>query len=209
VRVDDADRYDRGGLLPMAAFLTQSSPGLRTSPVKRGFWIVRRILGETIPPPPPSVPELPADETTSVRSVREMLAQHRENPMCAACHERFDALGLAFEGYGPVGERRETDLAGRLVDARAEFPGGVSGEGLAGVLRYIQEHRQDEYVETLARKMLAFGLSRSLLLSDEPLIEQVQAALEDQAFRMGSLVETIITSPQFRNRRNPDSQLDP
>jgi len=209
VRVDDADRYDRGGLLAMAAFLTQSSPGLRTSPVKRGFWIVRRILGETIPSPPPSVPELPADETTSVRSVREMLAQHRENPMCAACHARFDAFGLAFEGYGPAGERRETDLAGRPVDARAEFPGGAAGEGLAGVLRYIQEHRQDEYVETLARKMLAFGLSRSLLLSDEPLIEQVQATLEDQDFRIGSFVETIITSPQFRNRRNPGSQLDP
>ncbi|MEE2636003.1 MAG: DUF1592 domain-containing protein [Acidobacteriota bacterium] len=209
VRVDGAGRYDRGGLLPMAAFLTQSSPGLRTSPVKRGFWIVRRILGETIPPPPPSVPELPADETTSTRSVREMMAQHRENPMCAACHARFDAFGLAFEGYGPVGERRETDLAGRLVDAHAEFPGGASGEGLAGVQRYIQEHRQDEYVATLARKMLAFGLSRSLLLSDEPLIEQVQATLEDQAFRIGSLVETIITSPQFRNRRNPDVQLDP
>jgi len=209
VRVDDADRYDRGGLLPMAAFLTQSSPGLRTSPVKRGFWIVRRILGETIPPPPPSVPELPADETTSVRSVREMLAQHRENPMCAACHARFDAVGLAFEGYGPVGERRETDLAGRLVDARAEFPGGSFGEGLAGVLRYIQEDRQDDYVETLTRKMLAFGLSRSLILSDEPLIEQVQATLQEQDFRIGSLVETIITSSQFRNRRNPDSQLDP
>ena len=209
VRVDDAGRYDRGGLLPMAAFLTQSSPGLRTSPVKRGFWIVRRILGETIPPPPPSVPELPADETTSVLSVPEMMAQHRENPMCAACHARFDAFGLAFEGYGPVGERRETDLAGRRVDAHAEFPGGALGEGLAGVQRYIQEHRQDDYVETVARKMLAFGLSRSLLLTDEPLIEQVRDSLEDQDFRIRALVETIIASPQFRNRRNPDSQLDP
>lgn len=207
VRVDDAERYDRGGLLPMAAFLTQSSPGLRTSPVKRGFWIVRRILGETIPPPPPVVPELPADETTSARSVREMMAQHRENPMCAACHARFDAFGLALEGYGPVGERRETDLAGRLVDARAEFPGGASGEGVTGVQRYIQEHRQDDYLETLARKMLAFGLSRSLLLSDEPLVRQMHATLEDEEFRIGSLVETVVTSPQFRNRRNPVSQL--
>ena len=129
--------------------------------------------------------------------------------MCAACHARFDAFGLAFEGYGPVGERRETDLAGRRVDAHAEFPGGALGEGLAGVQRYIQEHRQDDYVETVARKMLAFGLSRSLLLTDEPLIEQVRDSLEDQDFRIRALVETIIASPQFRNRRNPDSQLDP
>ena len=208
VRVDDADRYDRGGLLPMAAFLTQSSPGLRTSPVKRGFWIVRRILGQTIPPPPPSVPELPADETTSNLSVREMMAQHRENPACAACHARFDAFGLALEGYGPVGERRETDLAGRVVDARAEFPGGAAGEGVAGVQGYIREHRQDEYVENITRKMLAFALSRSLLLSDDPLIAQARTGLEGHDFRVGSLIETIITSSQFRNRRHSEAQPD-
>src|ERR1700710_2831580 len=100
VRVDDAGRYGRGGLLPMSVFLTQNSPGLRTSPVKRGYWVVRRVLGETIPPPPPNVPELPQDEAKADRPLREMLAKHRENPVCASCHARFDSFGLAFEGYG-------------------------------------------------------------------------------------------------------------
>ena len=104
VRVDNAARFDRGGLLPMSVFLTHNSPGLRTSPVKRGFWVVRRVLGEVIPPPPPVVPELPEDEAKTDLPLRDMLAQHRENPLCSACHERFDSFGLAFEGFGPVGE---------------------------------------------------------------------------------------------------------
>jgi mono/diheme cytochrome c family protein len=205
VRVDEAGRYNRGGLLPMAVFLTQSSPGLRTSPVKRGFWIVHRVLGETIPPPPPVVPELPSDETKSDLPLPQMLAQHRANPVCATCHARFDSFGLAFEGFGPVGERRSSDLAGRLVEAVAEFPGGGQGEGLTGVRDYIREHRQDDFLDNLSRKMLAYALSRTLLLSDEPIIEQARANLKQNNFRFDSLIETIITSPQFLNRRGPDA----
>ena len=200
-RVDGADRYGRGGLLPMAAFLTQSSPGLRTSPVKRGFWIVKRVLGEEIPPPPPVVPELPKDETKTELPLTEMLAQHRANPLCSACHARFDSFGLAFEGYGPVGQRRETDLAGRLVDTVAEFPGGSRGEGLKGVQDYIRANRQDDYVDNLSRKMLAYALSRSLQLSDELLIEQARQNLAKNDYRFAALFETIVTSQQFTNRR--------
>jgi len=204
VRVDNAGRFHRGGLLPMSVFLTQSSPGLRTSPVKRGYWIVHRLLGETIPPPPPVVPELPTDEATSDLPLPEMLAQHRANPLCASCHARFDSFGLAFEGYGPVGEWRSNDLAGRLVEAIAEFPGGSEGEGLAGVQAYIREHRQDDYLAHLSRKMLAYALSRSLLLSDEPILEQAQANLKKSDYQFGALIETIVTSPQFLHRRGPD-----
>ena len=134
----------------------------------------------------------------------ELLAQHRENPLCASCHARFDSFGLAFEGYGPVGERRVSDLAGRLVDAIAEFPDGGEGDGLLGVQTYIREHRQDDYLDNLSRKMLAYALSRSLQLSDDPIIEQAQANLKANDFRFASLIETIVTSPQFINRRDPD-----
>ena len=122
VRVDDANKYGRGGLLPMAVFLTQNAPGLRTSPVKRGYWVVQRVLGEVIPPPPPIVPELPNDEAKLDLPLREMLAKHRDNPACAGCHARFDSFGLAFEGYGPIGEARTKDLAGHPVETRADFP---------------------------------------------------------------------------------------
>ncbi len=130
VRVPDADRYGRGGLLPMAVFLTKNAPGLRTSPVKRGYWVVKNVLGEQIPPPPPVVPELPADEAKMDLPLRQMLERHRANPSCAACHARFDSFGLALETFDPVGRRRTQDLGGRTVDARATFPGGVDGEGL-------------------------------------------------------------------------------
>ncbi len=201
VRVDHASSFGRGGLLPMAVFLTQNAPGLRTSPVKRGYWVVRRVLGETIPPPPATVPVLPDDEAKLDLPLREMLVKHRENPSCAGCHARFDSLGLAFEGYGPIGERRSKDLAGHPVDTRAVFPGGSQGTGFEGVEAYIREHRQQDFIDNLCRKLLAYSLNRSLMLSDEPTVERMRTALAANGYRFSAMVDTIVTSPQFLNRR--------
>ena len=201
IRVEDAAQYGRGGLLPMSVFLTQSSPGLRTSPVKRGYWVVRRVLGETIPPPPAVVPELPQDEAKSELPLRDMLAKHRENAVCASCHARFDSFGLAFEGYGPVGETRTRDLAGRPVDTKADFPRGIQGSGFEGVQTYIREHREKDFVDNLCRKMLTYALSRSLLLSDDIVIERMKSRLAADRYRIASLVETIVTSPQFLTKK--------
>ncbi len=203
-RVDDARPFGRGGLLPMAAFLTKNAPGLRTSPVKRGYWVVRRVLGETIPPPPAMVPELPRDEARIELPLRELLVRHREDPSCASCHARFDSLGLALEGYGPVGERRTHDLAGRPVDARAAFPGGVEGDGLDGLRAYIRAHRQNDFAGNLARKLMAYALGRSLILSDEPAIDAMRAKLAANGYRFNTLIESIVTSPQFLTKRGPD-----
>jgi hypothetical protein len=163
---------------------------------------VHRVLGQVIPPPPPVVPELPQDEAKSDLPIRDMLAQHRANPVCASCHARFDVFGLAFEGYGPVGEVRSKDLAGRPVDATTVFPGGSTGDGLEGVRAYIRQNRQNQFLDSLERKLLVFALNRSLLLSDEPLIERMQAQLTAKEYRFSSLVETIVTSPQFLNQRS-------
>ncbi len=209
VRVDDADRYARGGLLPMAVFLTKNSPGLRTSPVKRGYWVVRRVLGEVIPPPPPVVPELPADEARTDLPLRDLLAQHRSNPVCAACHARFDVFGLPFESYGPVGEARTKDLAGRPVDTNTVLPGGSQVASVEGVRTYIREHRQTGFTDNLNRKLLAYALNRSLQLSDEAAIERMEARLRAREYRFNTLVETIVTSPQFLNKRIPDSREAP
>ena len=207
VRVDNADKYQRGGLLPMAVFLTENSPGLRTSPVKRGNWVVKRVLGEVIPPPPPVVPELPHDEAKTDLAVRDLLAKHRENPVCASCHARFDDYGLAFEGFGPVGESRAKDLAGRAVDTKVSFPGGFQGAGYEAVLQYIREHRQKDYVDNLCRKLLAYGLNRSLQLSDDPTVERMDARLSEGGYRFSDLIETIVESPQFLNKRVPEAPM--
>jgi hypothetical protein len=201
VRIDDAASYDRGGLLPMAVFLTNSSPGLRTSPVKRGFWVVHKLLGEEIPPPPPVVPELPHDESKTDLPLREVLAQHRANPVCGGCHARFDVFGLALEGYGPIGESRTKDLAGRPVDTSATFPGGSQGTGLNGVESYIRERREKDFIDGMARKLLAYSLNRSLQLSDEALLDRMKSALIAKGNRIDAMIEAIVTSPQFLNKR--------
>ncbi len=175
---------------------------MRTSPVKRGYWVVRRLLGEKIPAPPAEVPELPADEAKlGELTLREVLARHRADKSCAGCHERFDAVGLAFEGFGPIGERRTIDLGGHPVDARATFPGGGDGTGLEGLRVYLQSRRQDEFVDNFCRKLLAYALGRTLLPSDDELIEEMRRKLVAHEHRFGTLVEAIITSPQFLNKR--------
>lgn len=200
-RMDGADRYGRGSLLTMATFLTQNAPGLRTSPVKRGYWVVRRVLGEIVPPPPPSVPELPKDEAAMDLPLRDVLALHRQHPACASCHARFDTFGLALENFGPVGERREKDLADRPIETEALLPGGIKASGVAGIQTYIREHRQNDYLDNLCRKLLSFALSRSLLVSDELLLQRMRSQLATNGYRFGSLVENIVTSRQFRNVR--------
>jgi hypothetical protein len=208
VNVPDAERYGRGGLLPMAAFLTKNAPGLRTSPVKRGYWVAKNILGEQIPPPPPVVPELPADEAKMDLPLRQMLERHRADPSCAACHARFDSFGLAFETYDPIGRRRTQDLGGRTVDARATFPGGIDGEGLHGIRQYIRDHRENDFVRGFISKLLVYALGRSMALSDEFLVQETRRKLADDGYRFETVIESIVTSRQFLNKRGRE-QLAP
>jgi hypothetical protein len=192
----------RGGLLTMAVFLTQNAPGLRTSPVKRGYWVVRRLLGEHIPAPPPNVPELPDDESKLGQlTLRDMLARHREHTSCAGCHNRFDSIGLVFESFGPIGEQRSRDLAGNAVDTQATFPNGEEGRGVEDLRNYLQQHRQQDFIDNLARKMLSFALGRTLLLSDEPLVADLARQLAADDYRFSSLIESIVLSPQFLQKR--------
>jgi hypothetical protein len=198
VRVEDARPYGRGGLLTMAVFLTKNAPGLRTSPVKRGYWVVRRLLGEQIPPPPPTVPALPKDEANlGDLTLPQVLARHREDQACAGCHRRFDSVGLVFEGFGPIGERREKDLGGKPVQTRGTFPDGKDRDGLPGLREYLKERRQQDFVDTLCQMLLSYALGRGLLPSDRGTLDEMK-----KQDRFGRLVEVIVTSSQFRNRRS-------
>ncbi|HEY2880960.1 MAG TPA: DUF1588 domain-containing protein [Pirellulales bacterium] len=193
----------------MAVFLTENSPGLRTSPVKRGYWVVRRLLGETIPPPPPNVPVLPDDESKlGEMTLAKTLAHHRADKNCAVCHQRFDSMGLVFENFGPIGELRENDLAGHPVDIHAVFPGGSEGTGLKGLQDYVREKRQDDFLDNLCRKLLAYSLGRTLIPADDLVLHTMRTQLEANEFRFDSLVDAIVTSPQFLTKRglNSDSK---
>jgi Protein of unknown function (DUF1592)/Protein of unknown function (DUF1588)/Protein of unknown function (DUF1587)/Protein of unknown function (DUF1585)/Protein of unknown function (DUF1595)/Planctomycete cytochrome C len=208
-RIDHARQYDRGGLLPMAVFLTKNSPGLRTSPVKRGYWVVRRMLGEHVPAPPPEVPELPKDEAKlGELSLPQLLARHRADKACAGCHQRFDSIGLAFEGFGPIGERRTKDFGGRPVEATATYPDGGERSGLVGLRSYVSDKRKNDFLDNLCRKLFAYALGRSLTMSDKPTIDAMRGRLEKDGCRFDSLIKSIITSPQFLNKRGRDDERE-
>jgi len=133
--------------------------------------------------------------------VPQLLARHRQAKECAGCHRRFDSIGLTFEGYGPIGERRERDLGGRPVVTHANFPDGSEGDGLDGLRRYLSERCREEFVENLCRKLLAYALGRSLIPSDQLTIKAMRDRLSADGHRFSGLVESIVTSPQFLNRR--------
>lgn len=209
VRVDGAGEYGRGGLLPMAVFLTKYSTGLRTSPVKRGHWVASNVLGQNIPAPPPNVPQLPADEADlGDLTLRETMARHREDPACSSCHATFDHFGLIFEGFGPVGGRRQVDLGGREIDTSAVFPNGVEGSGLNGLREYLKADRQRDFVNNVSRRLLTYALGRGLMVSDEVLIDQMTAQLQQNDYRFSSMVEAIVTSRQFLTMRVADEARD-
>ena len=207
VHVEDAQRYGRGGLLPMAVFLTKNAPGLRTSPVKRGYWVVRRLLGEQIPPPPPAVPELPKDEANlGELTLPQVLARHRDNKDCAGCHRRFDSVGLVFEDFGPIGERRdEGPRRPPGADRRRPSPTARSATGLDGPARVSARQAAGRFrrqpVPEAARRTpwAAACCSRTRNCSDE-----MRTKLAADGYAFGSLVETIVTSPQFLNKRGRD-----
>jgi hypothetical protein len=204
-RVTGLHAAGRGGVLGMAVFLTKNSQPQRTSPVKRGFWVVHKVMGEHIPPPPPDVAVLPAKETdTNGKTIRQLMALHVEDAKCASCHRRFDPIGLAMEGFDPIGRSRAKDLAGRPVDNAVALPSGKATRGVPEFGAYLAKERKAEFASTLAHKFLGYALGRSLQLSDRPLLEKMQAELATDGAKMSALFELVATSPQFRTQRCKD-----
>jgi hypothetical protein len=195
----------RGGILGMAVFLTKNSQPQRTSPVKRGFWVVHKVLGEHIPPPPADVAVLPAKETeTNGKTIRQLMTLHTEDARCARCHQRFDPVGLSMEGFDPIGRSRAKDLAGRPVDNVVQLPSGQAARGVPEFGQYLMAHRKQDFTKTLCQKFLGYALGRSLQLSDQMLLEKMQTELVTNDDKLSTLFELVVTSPQFRNQRCKD-----
>ena len=194
----------RGGLFGMAVILTKNSAGERTSPVKRGFWSVHHLLGQHFPPPPANVPELPTSEKKAAATIRELLAAHVADAQCAMCHTHIDGLGLAMEGFDPIGRSRTKDSAGRNIDNVATLPNGQTAEGIPGLIEYIEQHRRQDFIRTLCSKFLGYALGRSINLSDQPLLTAMEHALEQNDYRFSILFDMVVRSPQFRQQRGRD-----
>ena len=191
----------RGGLLTQASILTVTSNPTRTSPVKRGRWVLEQILGAPPPPPPPNVPELPEGGNADVGgTLKERLENHRTNPSCANCHAKMDPIGFALENYNAIGGFRSKD--GEFdIDPSGEFSDGRELRGPDGLKSVLRE-KQVEFVRCLVEKLLIYALGRGLEYYDRPSVERIVEQLAKNDYRFSVLVTEIVSSDPFRFRRS-------
>jgi hypothetical protein len=190
----------RGGLLTHGSFLAVTSNPTRTSPVKRGLFVLDNLLGAAPPPPPPNVPNLDEPRKGEApRSMREQLEQHLRNPGCAGCHLRMDPLGLALERFDALGRWREP-VAGEPPDAPERLSTGESVAGVDGV-RAMLVTRREQFYRTLTRKLLTFALGRGLEYYDRRAVDKIVAALKQNDYKFSTLCSEIARSDPFRLRR--------
>jgi len=195
-RVTLREEDQRKGLLGHGSILMVTSFANRTSPVVRGKWLLENFLNYTPPPPPPNVPDLPPpSKETRVLSMRERVEQHRQNPVCAACHNVMDPLGFALENYDAIGRYREKE-EGLPIDASGATPDGTKFNGLSG-LREVMESRRDEFVATVVEKLLTFALGRELEYYDLPVVRKVVHDSAATDYRWSSVIEGITKSVPF------------
>ncbi|MEX2303584.1 MAG: DUF1592 domain-containing protein [Bryobacterales bacterium] len=190
----------RRGLLGQGSILTDTSRPNRTSPVIRGKWILENIFGTPPPPPPANVPDLEEErDPRKVLPMREQLAQHRANPVCASCHAQMDQLGFALENFDAIGEWRNTYSSGAPIDAAAELPDGTTFSGPAELRKVLLNH-SDEFLTTITEKLLTYALGRGLEAADAPAVRQVKREAAGTDYRFASLIQGIVTSTPFQMR---------
>ncbi len=190
----------RGGLLTQASILTVTSNPTRTSPVKRGKWVLEQILGTPPPPPPPDAPPFKEDQKAlTAASLRQQMEQHRAKASCATCHSRMDPLGFGLENYDAVGAWRDKD-GSFPIDASGTLPSGVSFRG-PEQLKAVLKSRSKEFARSLTVKMLTYALGRGLEDYDHCAVDKIVERLVASNHRFSALVQGIVASDPFLKRR--------
>jgi formylglycine-generating enzyme required for sulfatase activity len=191
----------RGGVLTQASILTLTSNATRTSPVKRGKWIMETILGTPPPAPPPGTPELTEpDATAASGSLRERMAQHVKNPRCAVCHMQMDSLGFSLENFDAIGRWRTSD-GDVPIDASGELPDGLRIKGSEDLKSILSHVRKKDFIECLTEKLLAYALGRELEYFDQCAVDRITNTLSPDNDRFSTLVSQIILSEPFQKIR--------
>lgn len=203
-RVENVDRFNRGGILAQASTLARQSGASRTSPILRGNWVSETLLGERLPRPPKDVPLLPETVPEGL-SERQLIERHSSDQACAKCHVRIDPYGFALESFDAIGRFRTRDTGDHPIDTKTTLPDGTALDGLNGLRNYLLTERRDDFVRVFCRKLLGYALGRRVLLSDEPLLDEMAAALAENDYRFSVAVQTIVLSPQFRQIRGRDA----
>ena len=191
----------RHGLLGHASLLTVTSYANRTSVVLRGKWVLETLLGSPPPPPPANVPPLEENDRRNPTSLRERMELHRGSPVCASCHRRMDPLGFAMENFDAIGRWREDD-GGARIDSTIELSGRVV-ESPRAFREALLAEGDDEFIRTVAEKLLTYALGRGVAYYDQPAVRRITRELAGDGYRWSSLVQAVAASDQFRMRRAP------
>lgn len=193
---------NRGGLLGMPGILAATSFPNRTSPVKRGVWVLEQVLGEHVPAAPPDVPALDKQAQTAVAqlTMRQRTELHRTNPVCANCHKILDPIGFGLEKFDAIGRWRERDQNGLAIDASGELPGEKRFSGPAD-LKAILAAREADVARSLVEKLLAYALGRKLEGYDEIVVENLMGELAADGYRMRAILDGVVGSYPFTHRR--------
>lgn len=191
---------NRGGILTAAAMLTMNSDGKDSHPLKRGLWLLERILHDPPPPPPPDVPEVDLTDPKILQmTLKERIADHRNKPACYSCHAKIDPWGIAFENYDAMGAYR-TSIKKKPVDATSTLFNKQELEGINGLKRYLLTDRQDQFARAMVHKMTAYALGRSLTFGDSSDIDRLTVQFRKQGDRLGDLVHLIVGSDIFNSK---------
>jgi hypothetical protein len=193
---------NRGGILGMPGILATTSFPNRTSPVKRGVWVLEQVLGEHVPPAPPNIPALEKQDQNTVANLtlRQRTELHRTNAVCANCHKILDPIGFGLENFDAIGRWRDQDDTGGGIDAAGELPGGKHFAS-PKELKTIIAARKDDLARNLTEKLLAYALCRQLEGYDEIVVDHLMDSLAKDGYRMQTLIIGILTSYPFANYR--------
>jgi hypothetical protein len=180
--------------------LTVTSNPTRTSPVKRGKWVLEQIFGTPPPPPPPGVGELEEEKKGVLTgNLRQKMEQHRKNAICASCHARMDPIGFGLENYDAIGRWRSDDN-GTPIDASGDLPDGKKFNGPME-LKNILKAKKNLFVRSLSEKMLTYALGRGLETYDKCEVDKIAQKLTKNEYRFSALVTAVVESEPFRKRR--------
>lgn len=199
-KVPIEDKHNRGGLLTGAAVLAMNSDGKDSHPLKRGVWMLERILRDPPPPPPPNVPEVDlADPEIAKMTLKERIADHRNDPACHSCHARIDPWGIAFENYDAMGAFR-TSVKGKPVDATSELFNKQPLNGMNGLKQYLLEERQEQLARAITHKMTAYALGRHLTFADHADVQELTKRFRSKGDRLRDLVHVLVQSRIFHSQ---------
>lgn len=193
---------NRGGVLGMSATLAATSFPTRTSPVRRGVWVLEQILGEHVPPPPPNVPELDAQEPKRVEglTLRQRTELHTKDPVCANCHRTLDPIGFGLENFDAIGRWRDRNEAGVAIDSAGKLPTGAAFS-TPSELKRLLSGRESDLARNLTERFMAYALGRQLEGHDEVVVDQLFARIAADDYRVRTILTEVIASYLFTHRR--------